>query len=246
MLCLGEEPSTEKPGDIEDLTLPAAQLELAEALMATGKPVVAVLVTNRPRIVSRIADQLPAILTAYLPGDEGGKAVASIIYGDENPSGKLPFTYPRSTGSIVFYDHKYTETLDTKFGHNAFNPQWEFGHGLSYTTFAYADLKVDKSSYGQKETINISVTVKNTGSRAGKEVVQLYIRDDFSSITPSVKRLRALSPRLSYRNVSVMIRMMFFIGPPCAVLVPARRERVTIAAPGPPRNRPRFRLRQCA
>lgn len=197
VVCLGELPSTEKPGDIEDLTLPVAQRNLVKELSKTGKPIVFAMVFNRPLVISEIEPNANAIVHCYLPGDYGADALTQLLYGKANPSGKLPFTYPRHTGSFVPYDHKYTETLDKNFGRDAFNPQWEFGHGLSYSTFEYANLKVDKESYGSDGTIKVSVDVTNSSDVAGKEVVQVYVTDMVASITPSVKRLRG------YKKVNV-------------------------------------------
>jgi len=151
---------------------------------------VIVLVENRPRIIREVADKVQGIVMSYLPGDEGGRAIASILYGYENPSGKLPFTYPRNTGSLIPYDHKYSEKLDKNFGDNGYNPQFPFGFGLSYTSFEYSDLTLSKDSLGANEKLNVSVKIKNTGSRKGKEVVQLYMSDLYASITPSVKKLK--------------------------------------------------------
>lgn len=191
VVCLGEIPSTEKPGDIEDLNLPKAQQRLVQELSKTGKPIVFVFAFNRPLIVREIEPLADAILHAYLPGDFGGVALSQILFGAVNPSGKLPFTYPRHTGSLLFYDHKHTELLDKDFGYNTFNPQWEFGFGLSYSKFVYSNLKIDKDVYGQSDLVRISIDVKNTSQIAGKEVVQVYVSDLVASITPSVKRLRA-------------------------------------------------------
>jgi beta-glucosidase len=191
VVCIGEIPSTEKPGDIEDLNLPASQQKLVKELSALGKPIILVMVLNRPLIVREIEPLSKAIVNCYLPGDFGGDALANILYGNVNPSGKLPFTYPRHTGSLVSYDHKHTEKLDKDFKHNAFNPQWEFGHGLSYSNFSYSNLKLNKSIFENAESIEISVDVTNTKNIEGKEVVQIFISDEIASITPSVKRLRA-------------------------------------------------------
>lgn len=190
VLCLGESPSTEKPGDIHDLNLSPIQRQLVAAASKTGKPIVVVLLEGRPRIISEIEPLSQGILMAYLPGDEGGQAIAEIIYGDVNPSGKLPYTYPRYAGDIVHYDYKYTETKDSKFGYNAIQPQFPFGYGLSYSNFEYSDLVLSQDSLATQDSLIIEVKVTNTGSVAGKEVVQLYVRDDFASITPSNKRLR--------------------------------------------------------
>lgn len=191
VVCLGEIPSTEKPGDIEDLNLPKAQQNLVRELSKTGKPIILVFAFNRPMIVREIEPLAAAIVHTYLPGDFGGIALSQILFGDVNPSGKLPFTYPRHTGSLLFYDHKHTELLDKDFGYNTFNPQWEFGFGLSYSKFVYSNLKIDKKSYSQSDMVRISVQVKNESNLAGKEVIQVFVSDLVASITPSVKRLRA-------------------------------------------------------
>lgn len=191
VICLGELPSTEKPGDIDDLTLPLAQQTLVNTVASLGKPVILAFVFNRPLLVNNIVDKAGAILHCYLPGDFGGDALANILFGEVNPSGKLPFTYPRYTGTLVPYDHKYTETLDKDFGRNAFNPQWEFGYGLSYSGFQYDTLKLNKKEYRKDDVIELTVELRNVSERAGKEVVQVFVRDEVASITPSVKRLRA-------------------------------------------------------
>jgi beta-glucosidase len=190
VLCLGEGSYTETPGNITDLTLPEPQLKLAEAIAAAGKPVVLVLVEGRPRIINRIADGAGAILMAYNPGNEGGEAVADVLFGDHNPAGRLPFTYPRHPNALLNYDHKSYENQNTTFGLTPFNPQWAFGHGLSYTTFKYSDLKLSRKTLSATDKLNISVTLTNTGQRAGAEVIQLYVRDLVASITPPDKRLR--------------------------------------------------------
>ncbi|HVF91972.1 MAG TPA: glycoside hydrolase family 3 N-terminal domain-containing protein, partial [Blastocatellia bacterium] len=190
IVCVGESAYAETPGNIEDLTLDEAQMKLVSAVASSGKPVVLVLVEGRPRIISRIADSSAAILMAYNPGNEGGQAVADVLFGDYNPGGKLPFTYPRHPNSFIAYDHKSWELDSTSFGNAAHSPQFAFGHGLSYTTFAYADLRVDPRNPSGDAPLNISVKVKNTGRRAGVEVVQVYVRDLVASITPPGKRLR--------------------------------------------------------
>jgi beta-glucosidase len=190
VLCLGEGSYTETPGNITDLTLGEPQLKLAEAIEATGKPVVLVLVEGRPRIINRIVDKAGAILMAYNPGNEGGQAVADVLFGDFNPSGKLPFTYPRTPNGLITYDHKAFETEDTAFGNMAFKPQFEFGEGLSYTTFAFSDLRLGQKTVTGNVDLSVSVTVTNSGRRAGKEVVQLYVSDLVASLSPPGKRLR--------------------------------------------------------
>src|SRR5688572_29062564 len=190
VLCLGEGSYTETPGNITDLTLGEPQLKLAEAIAATGKPVVLVLVEGRPRIINRIVDKAGAVLMAYNPGNEGGQAVADVLFGDVNPSGKLPFTYPRTPNGLINYDHKAFETEDTAFGNMAFKPQFEFGHGLSYTTFTYSDLRLGQKTIAVNQELPVSVTITNSGRRAGKEVVQLYVGDLVASLSPSGKRLK--------------------------------------------------------
>jgi beta-glucosidase len=190
VLALGEGSYCETPGNITDLTIGEPQIKLAEAIKATGKPVVMVLVEGRPRIINRIADSASAILMAYNPSDEGGRAIADILFGDVNPSGKLPFTYPRTPNGLINYDHKPFETENTAFGNMAFNPQFQFGEGLSYTTFAYRDLRLGKQTISANEDLPVSVTVKNTGNRAGKESVLVYVSDLVASISPPGKRLR--------------------------------------------------------
>ncbi|MFN0201210.1 MAG: glycoside hydrolase family 3 N-terminal domain-containing protein [Bacteroidia bacterium] len=189
VVCLGELPSTEVPGNIEDLNLPQAQVELIKELAKLKKPLVLVTLFNRPWIIREIVGNSDAILAAYLPGDMGGEAIADILIGKVNPSGKLPFTYPSAAGNIMHYDHKYTEAQDTKFGTNGYTPQFDFGTGLSYTTFEYSDLKANKTTFSQKDSFVLSVKVKNTGAMKGKEVVQVYYKDCFATITPAVKKL---------------------------------------------------------
>lgn len=191
--CMGEKPSTEKPGDIDDLSLPRAQLDYVKALLKTGKPVVLVLVENRPRLVNEIADQCAAVVMAYQPGDTGGDVLAGILMGKVNPSGKLPLTYPRYNHSLMWYDHKYTETFDTQFGNKAFNPQWEFGHGLSYSEIRYADLKLSAPTLIKGDSLTVTLSLSNPSDREAKESVLLFTRDHYASITPSVKKLRNFS-----------------------------------------------------
>jgi beta-glucosidase len=190
VLALGEGSYCETPGNITDLTIGEPQIKLAEALKATGKPIVMVLVEGRPRIINRIADSANAILMAYNPSNEGGTAIADVLFGDVNPSGKLPFTYPRTPNGLINYDHKPFETEDTAFGNMAFKPQFYFGDGLSYTTFAYSDLRLGKETISANEELPVSVTVTNSGKRAGQEVVLVYVSDLVASISPPNRRLR--------------------------------------------------------
>lgn len=190
VLCLGEMPSTEKPGDIHSLNLDDEQLELANLAYASGKKVVLVLLEGRPRIIRDIEEGASAIVQCYLPGDYGADALIKLLYGESNFSGKLPYTYPKYDGVIEFYDHPTSVARDNNGGWNAFDPQWEFGYGISYTNFVYSDLKLSTEKMGENDTLTVSVNVRNAGSMDGKETVQLYIRDEYASSTPAVKVLK--------------------------------------------------------
>jgi beta-glucosidase len=194
ILCAGENSYTEKPGDLHDLTLSANQIALAKALVKTSKPVILVLNEGRPRLISSFERDVQGVLQSYLPGNFGGDAIADILYGTVNPSGKLPYTYPMYANTLVTYDHKPSEEQSKMQGvydyESDFAVQYPFGFGLSYTSFQYSDLQVSKSAIAANEKITVSVTVKNTGTRDGKEVVQLFIADQYASITPDMKRLR--------------------------------------------------------
>jgi beta-glucosidase len=181
VVCLGEKTYCETPGNINDLTLDEAQLRLVKALAKTDAAIVVVLIEGRPRIIREIVDDADAIVMGYLPGQEGGVAISDVIFGDVNPSGKLSFTYPKYTGDFTLYDHKKSEKYE---------PQWPFGHGLSYTTFEYSNLNLNSTEISKSDSLKVSVDVKNTGKRAGKEIVQLYLQDVVASVTPSVRRLK--------------------------------------------------------
>lgn len=227
VLSLGEKPGTEIPGNINDLNLELTESnkQLLDYFKRKNIPIILILNTGRPRIVTSLVEQSDAVIQAYLSGDFGGKAIANTLLGKNNPSGKLPYTYPRSAGDIVHYDHKHTEKNDTKFGKTAYNPLFDFGYGLSYSEFKYEKLSVIaqklprsirdtavvelKSSSSEKSvplddvengqltrnweiygyTVDIDIT--NTGKVAGRDVIQVYLSDEFASITPSVKRLIA-------------------------------------------------------
>src|SRR5467141_2704257 len=190
VICLGEWAYAETPGNIPDLTLPDAQLFLALKIIETKKPVILVLTEGRPRIINRIVESAKAIVMAYNPSNEGGQAIADILFGDVNPSGRLPITYPRSTDRLFTYDHKVFSGENWGEGKAMAAPQFEFGSGLSYTTFSYSDLHVAPSTASGSQTIRVDVAVKNSGSRAGKEVVQLYLNERVASVTPPLKRLK--------------------------------------------------------
>ncbi|HKI70030.1 MAG TPA: glycoside hydrolase family 3 C-terminal domain-containing protein, partial [Verrucomicrobiae bacterium] len=202
VLCLGEDSYAETPGDINDLDLPEGQQELAKRLYATGKPVVLVLVEGRTRIIREIVPGAKGILMAYWPGSEGALAIANVLFGDTNPSGKLPVTYQRYPNNLITYDRKYStemDQFDPPKGHKAVEnmPQWDFGYGLSYTTFEYKHLKLNSSVLKSGGKLSVSVDVANTGKRAGVETVELYTHELYASIAPPQKRLRA------FRRVSL-------------------------------------------
>ncbi|GAB2816193.1 glycoside hydrolase family 3 N-terminal domain-containing protein [Ferruginibacter profundus] len=192
VLCLGESTYTENVGNINDLHLTEAQMELAQQLATTGKPVILVLAQGRPRIITRADNVAAATLMMYFSGNEGGNALADILFGDSNPSGKLPFTYPRYSNALVNYYRKNLENgnPDDK---NGYNPLYEFGYGLSYSTFKYSNLKPDKNDFKDNENISVHIDVTNSGTREGKEAVLLYTSDLYASIAPDTKRLRAFS-----------------------------------------------------
>jgi beta-glucosidase len=186
IVCLGEKSYCETPGNLEDLTLDNAQLDLARAVAGAGKPVVLVLFEGRPRIIRTIADQMNAVLVAFLPGMEGGRALARLLVGDALPCARLPVSYPRFPNALTSYDYKPQEIADG----NTVNPQWTFGHGLSYTTFSYSQLKLERDAVRRGETLGVSVRVKNSGTRRGAEIVLLYVRDEYSSVTRPVRQLK--------------------------------------------------------
>lgn len=217
IVCLGEMPYTEKPGDIDDLDLPMAQMDLVREVAKKGKPVIIILVGGRPRVFNGVEGLAAGVIQSYLPGDEGGRAIANVLLGDVNPSGKLPYTYPRYSNSLLTYDHKGTDLIKKDFSWNAFEPQYEFGHGLSYTSFEYSNLKVAEKM-GMDDELTVSITVKNTGQRDGKEVVQLFISDKVASITPPVKRLRGFEKVMIKKgeskeiSFSIKSRDLAFVG----------------------------------
>jgi beta-glucosidase len=196
VLCLGENSYCEKPGDLNDLYLNELQTELAQEMLKLNKKVILVLSEGRPRLISKFSSKLDAIVQTYLPGVYGADALADILAGDANPSGKLPYTYPAFPNSLVPYYHKYAEeqvNTDAAYNYEGdYNFEYPFGYGLSYTTFAYSNPRINKAELplGSNEDILISIDVTNMGNREGKEVVQLYSSDLYASLVPDVKRLR--------------------------------------------------------
>jgi|AGTN01.1.fsa_nt_gi Beta-glucosidase-related glycosidases len=196
VLCVGENSYCETPGNLDQLTLSENQIALAKALQNTGKPVILVLNEGRPRIIRAIEPNSKAIVQLYLPGNFGGDALADILAGDVNPSGKLPYTYPKFEQGLITYDHKPSQNIEGKmdgaydYGAQT-SVQYPFGFGLSYTTFEYANVSVDKKEFVSGDELTVSVDVKNTGNAEGREAVLLFSSDMVASLTPDVRRLRA-------------------------------------------------------
>ena len=194
--CIGESSYCETPGNLTDLTLSRNQSDLVKALAKTGKPVILVLNEGRPRLVADIEPLATSVIDIMLPGNYGGDALANLLAGDANFSGKMPFTYPKEINSLVTYDYKPCEHIGRPM-EGAYNydaqvaVQWAFGYGLSYTTFAYSNLRVDKPAFTADDVLTFTVDVKNTGHRAGKESVLLFSRDRVASLSPDSRRLRA-------------------------------------------------------
>lgn len=196
VLCVGENSYCETPGNLDELTLSENQIDLAKALVKTGKPVILVLNEGRPRLIRKIEPEMKAVIQLYLPGNYGADALADILAGDVNPSGKLPYTYPKYEQGLLTYDHKPSQNISGKmegaydYGAQT-SVQYPFGFGLSYTTFEYSNLSVDKKEFISGDSLTVSVDVKNTGSVIGKEAVMLFSSDLVASLTPDVRRLRS-------------------------------------------------------
>jgi beta-glucosidase len=193
VLCLGENAYAESPGNTADLALPENQSNLIKIASATGKPVIVVLTEGRPLFITKEEPMLKGILMSYWSGKKSAEAISDVLFGDINPSGKLPFSYSKSMGDIVMYDRKPTEEIREVFNDNVntgYLPLFPFGHGLSYTTFEYSDLKINTTQLRGSDKLTVTVMVKNTGNRDGKHTVELYTRDMYASITPNMKRLR--------------------------------------------------------
>ena len=192
--CIGENSYCETPGNLTDLWLSENQRNLVKELAKTGKPVILILNEGRPRLIADIEPLAKAIVDILLPGNYGADALANLLAGEANFSAKLPYTYPREINSLANYDYKVSEEVGTMAGAYNYDAkvslQWPFGYGLSYTTYEYSNLKVDKASFTADDVLTVTVDVKNTGSRVGKESVLLYSSDLVASVVPDNKRLR--------------------------------------------------------
>lgn len=193
--CIGENSYTETPGNLTDLWLSENQRNLVKALATTGKPIILVLNEGRPRLIADIEPLAQGVVDILIPGNYGGDALAQLLSGKANFSGKMPYTYPKEINSLANYDFKKSEEVGTMEGAYDYNAkitqQWGFGHGLSYTTYQYSNLKVDKATFAHDDVIRVSVEVKNTGKVAGKESVLLFSSDLMASMVPDGRRLRA-------------------------------------------------------
>ena len=193
--CIGENSYTETPGNLTDLWLSENQRNLVKELAKTGKPVILVLNEGRPRLIADIEPLAQGVIDILIPGNMGGDALANLVSGKSNFSGKMPYTYPKEINSLANYDFKKSEeegTMEGAYDYNAkITQQWGFGHGLSYTSYQYSNLKVSKSDFRHGDNIKVSVDVKNTGKVAGKESVLLFSSDLVASMVPDGRRLRA-------------------------------------------------------
>jgi beta-glucosidase len=209
IVCLGEQPATEKPSDINELALPKVQLSLVKKLAKLNKPIILVLVEGRPRIIKEIEPLVDVIVMAYLPGQEGGRAISDVLFGKINPSGKLPYTYPKYTGNILTYYHKKTDIRDVTWGYNGFYPQFEFGFGLSYSNYKYSNFIISKDTLKGVDKMEISVDLQNTGNYDGKEIIELYLKDMVATVAPDSKKLIRFSKILLKKGETK--KVLFFI-----------------------------------
>ena len=193
--CIGENSYTETPGNLTDLWLSENQRNLVKALAKTGKPIILVLNEGRPRLIADIEPLAKAVIDIFLPGNYGGDALAQLVAGKQNFSGKMPYTYPKEINSLANYDFKKSEEVGTMEGAYDYNAkitqQWGFGQGLSYTTYQYSNLKVAQKAFRHGDVIRVAVDVKNTGKVAGKESILLFSSDLIASMVPDGRRLRA-------------------------------------------------------
>lgn len=192
--CIGENSYCETPGNLSDLTLSENQLNLVKALSKTGKPIVLILNSGRPRVINDIEPLAKAVVNVMLPGNMGGNALANLVSGEANFSGKMPYSYPKAVNSLGSYDYKPSEHTGTMEGAYNYNSQmtfqWAFGYGLSYTDFEYLNFSVDKTTFTANDELTFTIDVSNTGAQAGKESVLLFSSDLVASLTPDVRRLR--------------------------------------------------------
>jgi beta-glucosidase len=233
VLVLGESPDlSAEASSRASLDLPGVQQQLAEAVHATGKPVVVVLMNGRPLTIPWLDAHVPAILETWFLGVEAGHAVADVLFGDVNPGGKLPMTFPRTVGQVpIYYNYKNTgrppaadQKYTSKYLDVPWTPLYPFGHGLSYTTFHYANLRVSPATIRPGGAVTVEVDVTNAGPRGGDEVVQLYVRDEVASLTRPVKELRGFERVTLAPGQTTTVR--FTLGPDDLSFLDRHLERV--------------------
>ena len=191
IVCLGEKLATERPSDIKSLEYPKVQLDLVKALSKTNKPIILILLEGRTRLISSIEPLVDAIIMGYYPGQEAAKPITDIIYGKINPSGKLPISYQKFGSTPMPYLHTVSDRSDNFGTYTDYDPLWPFGFGLSYTTYNYQSISCSSDTLKGIDSLSVKIRVCNSGSRKGKEVVQLYIRDEYASIDPDFEKLIA-------------------------------------------------------
>ena len=194
LLFLGENAYAESPGNIDNLNLDDNQINLAKRATDLGKKIILVLVEGRPRIISDFSNNMDGIINAFLPGSKGAQAIVDVLFGDYNPSGILPFTYPANSGDLLCYDHKnlsaMVRTAPNKRVYGGYHPEFEFGHGLSYSEYAISELKLSTDTLLKNEELKISFVVKNNGSMDGTKNIDLFVKDHYASLSPDVKNLK--------------------------------------------------------
>ena len=218
ILCLGEISYAETKGNIDDLELSKDQIALAKAAIATNKPVILVLTEGRPRIVNEFIEGIDGVLMAYRPGSEGANAIANVLFGDYNPSGKLPFSYPKYSGNLLNYD-ALVRNIKT------YKPQWAFGEGLSYTTFEFGEIELSSKTLNENESLTVKVKVTNTGKVDGDLVIDLFVKDLVASVIPPMKKLRKFD-RVYLREAESKV-VEFTLNKDDLSFVNANLERVT-------------------
>jgi len=198
IVVVGENRTTNgETSDVASLDLTGLQEDLLKAVYETGTPTVVVLINGRPLSINWTAENIPAIVEAWMCGEEGGNAIADVLFGDYNPGGHLPITFPRHSGQLpVYYNHSVSKAYWSGYADMSWTPLFEFGFGLSYTSFEYSNLQITPEEIGPAGDVYISADVKNTGKREGNEVVQLYINDVISSMSTPIKELKGFE-RLS-------------------------------------------------
>jgi len=191
LLCLGENSYTETPGNTNSIMMPKDQIELAKALSKTGKKIVLILLEGRPIIFNEIEPLMDAVFMGYLPGNYGADALSDLLFGIENPSGRLPINYPKHPHAFVNYNHKHSDNISVpNYYDSDYDQQYEFGDGLSYTSFEYSNLSISATEMNQDGAIEVTAKITNTGSKKGKEAVLLFVSDLYASITPEVRALK--------------------------------------------------------